>query len=125
MATKDAIRRHRTQTRRRDKMETALATQTDGGPFQNEVVKKPKKRLKKSLSRDESSLETQKTVLATQHTVREVFSQTVGDIKLELGLPSDMTNDELAAVVIDGMQKFRKFIPYVVELHKRFNDGER
>src|SRR5271170_1414166 len=41
MATKDAIRRHRTQTRRRDKMETALATQTDGGPFQNEVVKKP------------------------------------------------------------------------------------
>jgi len=108
-------------------METAHATQalTDVGPFHGEVEKKTKKRLKKSLSKDEFSLETQETALARQKTVREIFSQTVGDIELELGLPSDMTNDELAAVVIDGMQKFRKFIPYVVELHKRFNDGER
>ena len=34
-------------------------------------------------------------------------------------------NDQLADLVIDGVKKFRRYIPLIIELKKRFDDGKR
>jgi len=42
-----------------------------------------------------------------------------------LGDPAALTDDQLANVVIDGVKKFRHYLPYVFALKARFVDGER
>src|ERR1700686_1377173 len=39
--------------------------------------------------------------------------------------PANMTNDELATIVIDAVRKIRQCIPYIISLKERFDSGER
>jgi hypothetical protein len=51
---------------------------------------------------------------------------TVGDeTSLTLGTPCEMTNDELAGIVVQAFAKIRDYLPYIVELKSRFNEGDR
>jgi hypothetical protein len=36
-----------------------------------------------------------------------------------------MTNDQLAAIVVEGVQKLRHYLPYIRTLKERFNTGDR
>lgn len=55
---------------------------------------------------------------ATAPTVAEESSLTLGD-------PADMTDDQLADVVIECVQKLRRYLPYIRALKVRFDAGER
>jgi hypothetical protein len=55
------------------------------------------------------------TALAT---VEEQSSMTLGD-------PVKMTNDLLADIVIEGVRKFRHYLPYIHILKERFDLGKR
>lgn len=55
------------------------------------------------------------TALAT---VEELSSLTLGD-------PANMTNDQLADTVIDGVKKLRHYLPYIIALKTRFDGGQR
>ena len=44
---------------------------------------------------------------------------------LTLGNPAEMTNDQLADAVIQAFAKIRAYLPYIVALKARFDDGER
>lgn len=51
---------------------------------------------------------------------------TVGDeTSLTLGVPAEMTTDELHDVVIQAFAKIRPYIPYIIELRRRFEDADR
>lgn len=47
------------------------------------------------------------------------------ETSLTLGIPTAMTDDELAGVVIQAFAKIRDYIPYIVELKSRFDAAER
>jgi len=55
---------------------------------------------------------------ATLATVEEQSSLTLVD-------PAEMTSDQLAGTVIDGVKKLRKYLPYIIALKDRFDTGER
>ncbi len=62
------------------------------------------------------------TLLATE----SIALATVDDeTSLTLGVPTDMTDDELVGVVIQAFAKIRDYIPYIVELRMRFEAADR
>jgi hypothetical protein len=44
---------------------------------------------------------------------------------LTLGNPTEMTSEQLADIAIEGVKKFRHYLPYVIALKERFDTGER
>lgn len=56
-------------------------------------------------------------------TVRKQSSLTFDGV--ELTDPVEMDNDQLADIVISGVKKFWRIVPYVITLKQRFRDGER
>ena len=47
------------------------------------------------------------------------------DSCVTLGDPAAMTNKELVAVAIQAFAKIQPYVPYIVELKARFEEGER
>jgi hypothetical protein len=44
---------------------------------------------------------------------------------ITLGHPDEMTDDQLADAVIQAFSKIRDYLPYIIALKSRFNDGDR
>jgi hypothetical protein len=44
---------------------------------------------------------------------------------MTIGDPAEMTSDQLADIVIEGIKKLRRYLPYIVTLKDRFDTGDR